>query len=112
MKTMKMIGLSTLVWAMLVGCGSDSSSTKSETENGTEIEANETTSETKDEAETTETATKDACIVDGNSVVGTNGSTCKDGVVTVKCSEDSKVTINGMLTGNTVNLNGRVYSCQ
>ena len=105
---MKIIGLSTLVWAMLVGCGSDSSSTKSETENGTEIEANET----RDEAETTETETKDACIVDGNSVVGTNGSTCKDGVVTVKCSEDSKVTINGMLTGNTVNLNGRVYSCQ
>ena len=89
-----------IVMAILIGCGNDSSTTTTTTETNTSTgSANENTNSTD-------------CVIDGNTVVGTNGTTCLDGTTEVVCSASGRVTVANTFTGNTVSLNGRTYSCQ
>ena len=100
MNKVTLITSATIVMAILIGCGNDSSTTTTTTETNTSTgSANENTNSTD-------------CVIDGNTVVGTNGTTCLDGTTEVVCSASGTVTVANTFSGNTVSLNGRTYSCQ
>ena len=54
------------------------------------------------------------CKVSGDTVMAPEGKTCTDpgdNKTKVKCEND-KVTVNDSLTGKTVTINGRTYTCE
>ena len=110
MNKITLITSATIVMAILIGCGDDSSTTTTTTETNTSTgSANGNTNSTGSANENTNST---ACVIDGNTVVGTNGTTCLDGTTEVVCSASGRVTVANTFTGNTVSLNGRTYSCQ
>jgi len=94
------IGLGLLLFT---GCGSSSSTTtETHTEGGG-------TSGGTDGSTSGEGSIK-ACDVDGNTVVVDEGATCKDGSHTLSC-QNNVVTLDGSISAQTIELNGRTYTC-
>ena len=92
---------------LFTGCGS-SSSTKTETHTEGGGTSGGTTGGT-DGSTGGEESIK-ACAVDGNTVVVDEGATCKDGDHTLSC-QDNIVTLDGAIHAQTINMNGRTYTC-
>jgi len=94
------IGLGLLLFT---GCGSSSSTTtETQTESGG-------TSGGTDGSTSGEESIK-ACATDGNTVVVDEGATCKDGSHTLSC-QNNVVTYDGAISSQTVEVNGRTYTC-
>jgi hypothetical protein len=89
------IGLSALLFT---GCGGGSSSSSTPA-----------TPSTQQPTPTTNNSS--ACTIDGNTVLVDEGTTCTDQGHTLKC-ENSRVTYDSSISGATVNINGRTYTCQ
>jgi len=99
------IGLGLLLFT---GCGS-SSSTTTETHTESGGTSGGTTGGTTDGSTSGEESIK-ACAVDGDTVVVDEGATCKDGSHTLSC-QDNVVTYDGTFHAQTINMNGRTYTC-
>ena len=55
------------------------------------------------------------CIIDGNTVIGTEGKTCSDNSENTLTCNQTRPTLNGTLTagpGKSIKVNGTEYSCQ
>jgi len=114
--------LSALVAVALTACGNSSSTTISKdgiktdkasvTKDGVKTDD---ASVTKDGVKTDDASvTKNGittCPSSGNTVLVDEGTSCMDNSHTVTC-HDNKVTVDAMITGRTVTLNGRTYTCQ
>ncbi|RUM68848.1 MAG: hypothetical protein DSZ08_07500 [Sulfurovum sp.] len=58
-----------------------------------------------------EKETTKACAVSGNTVLVDEGTTCTNNGSTLTCN-NGRVTLNGSISGQTININGKVYTCQ
>ena len=126
--TKKLVLISLVLGTILfTGCGSSDSSSSDNTFTGTitkngvkhtcntEVAYNACKdgdcSSCTNDAPTAAPVQNTACTVSGNTVLVNEGTTCTNGNDTLSC-QDNKVTLNNSITGGTININGKTYTCQ
>ena len=94
MKTKILLSTAIIAILALTGCGSSSSDTPAK------------------ETPPTPTANNENCIDDGETLVVKEGQTCIDGEHTLVCENGTIIYDNMIRSGNTINMNGRKYTCE
>ena len=101
-------GLVLSAMLLLNGCGGGGSTTTDSDNNTTPPVDNNHTTPPVDNNATSNTD----CVTDGDTLTVAEGKTCKDGEHTLTC-ENGTISYDSMIhSGDTINMNGKKYTCQ
>jgi len=89
----------------LTACGGGSSSSSND-------DKNESPAQQEEEAEATTNDDATKCIDDGETLVVAEGATCTDNDHSLKCENGIIIYDSMIRSGDTIDMNGRKYTCE